>query len=62
LKSGTLDFLGINHYFSVNATKLQSTQHQSLKTRDSDFELSLIEEIPYSNPAWIKVCARIENI
>ncbi|XP_060875148.1 myrosinase 1-like isoform X3 [Metopolophium dirhodum] len=54
LIKGTLDFLGINHYFSVHATKLQSTQHQSLKTRDSNFELSLIEEIPYSNPTWIK--------
>ncbi|XP_026804246.1 myrosinase 1-like isoform X5 [Rhopalosiphum maidis] len=51
---GTLDFLGINHYFSVYATKLQSTQNQPLKTLDSNFELSLIKEFPYSNPMWIK--------
>ncbi|KAL5235702.1 hypothetical protein ACI65C_003112 [Semiaphis heraclei] len=54
LIKGTLDFLGINHYFSVHATKLQSTQNQPLKILDSNFELSLIEEIPYSNPTWIK--------
>lgn len=53
--SGTLDFLGINHYFSVYATKLQSTQNQPLKTLDSNFELSLIKEFPNSNPMWIKV-------
>ncbi|XP_027839752.2 myrosinase 1-like isoform X2 [Aphis gossypii] len=54
LQNGTLDFLGINHYFSVYATKLQSTQNQPLKTLDSNFELSLIKEFPYSNPMWIK--------
>lgn len=52
---GTLDFLGINHYFSVNATKLQIVQEQPLKCLDSNFELSLIEELPYSNPMWLSV-------
>lgn len=52
---GSLDFLGINHYFSVHATTLQATQGQPLKSLDSNFELSLIEEFPNSNPLWIKV-------
>lgn len=55
LHIGTLDFLGINHYFSVHATKLQTTQNQSIKSLDSNFELSLIKEFPDSNPMWIKV-------
>lgn len=60
--SGTLDFLGINHYFSVYATKLQSTQNQPLKTLDSNFELSLIKEFPYSNPMWLKVSTWIIDV
>lgn len=52
---GTLDFLGINHYFSVYATKLQTIQEQSIKLLDSNFELSLIKEYPDANPMWIKV-------
>lgn len=56
---GTLDFLGINHYFSVYVTKLQTIQEQPLKSLDSNFELSLIDEFPIANPMWIKVNAKI---
>ncbi|VVC28377.1 Aspartic peptidase domain,Glycoside hydrolase family 1,Glycoside hydrolase superfamily,Glycoside [Cinara cedri] len=50
----TLDFLGINHYFSVYATKLHKNKELPLKSLDSSFELSLIKELPHSNPMWIK--------
>lgn len=57
---GTLDFLGINHYFSINVSSLQETQEKRLKLLDSNFALSRRKELPDSNPMWIEV--RISNL
>ncbi|XP_050442160.1 myrosinase 1-like isoform X2 [Adelges cooleyi] len=56
LIKGTLDFLGFNHYFSVHATTLKCTDSNycSLKSIDSNFDLSFMEEYPKWNPMWLK--------